>query len=206
MINTIPTEIFCSRLEHSSPSPGRRSGCAPARDVPAPHSNGRGDGGSGLEGVLDANAARKVEKALAYMMAHQRKPIRISALGALSAVSTSYFYHLFKLATGRTPNDFLIRSRMRRACELLLDPALSIKEVADASGYNDPLYFSRVFRSVYGLPPRGYRILMAGRASAGSKLPFVSCEARTCGNLAGPMREGRPTAAPALKAWAEKQI
>jgi AraC-like DNA-binding protein len=100
---------------------------------------------------------------MAYMLAHLHKPIQISALGALSGVSTSYFYHLFKQATGKTPNNFLTRARMRRAGKLLLDPTLSVKEVADALGYNDPLYFSRVFKSAHGLSPRGYRIRLLSK-------------------------------------------
>jgi hypothetical protein len=68
---------------------------------------------------------------------------------------------LFKLATGYTPNDFLIRIRIHRACELLRETDLSIKEISAALGYDDQFYFSRVFKSVSLVSPREYRIMTA---------------------------------------------
>jgi AraC-like DNA-binding protein len=102
-------------------------------------------------------AARKIEPSLQHMLQHLTEPLRISKLSALSGVSTSYFFSLFKCATGRAPIDFFIRLRIQRACELLRDRKLSIKEVATALGYDDPFYFSRLFKSVIGVAPRGYR-------------------------------------------------
>ena len=46
---------------------------------------------------------------------------------------------------------------MRRACELLRNENLSVKEVAALLGYSDPYYFSRLFKSVIGVAPRSYR-------------------------------------------------
>lgn len=100
--------------------------------------------------------------AMAYMLQNLDKPIQMPALASLTEVSMSHFYQLFKLTTGYTPNDFLIRARIRRACELLRGTHLSVKEVAAALGYNDPLYFSRVFKSVNGVSPGEYRVMTAG--------------------------------------------
>jgi len=96
--------------------------------------------------------------------AHGRmeKPIRIPALGKIAGMSASHFYPLFKAATGCTPNDYFIRTRMRRACELLRGTQLSVKEVAAALGYDDPYYFSRLFKSVNGVPPREFRLATKG--------------------------------------------
>jgi AraC-like DNA-binding protein len=52
---------------------------------------------------------------------------------------------------------FFIRFRMRRACRLLDTKRYSVKEVAAALGYEDPFYFSRVFKSVNGMAPSDYR-------------------------------------------------
>jgi len=199
MINTIQTGTISSRVEHlgSSPEPGE--GRVPAVNIVAPQNQGE-PGREWAPGTIrDYDAARKVEKALAYMLAHPHQPVRISALGALSGVSTSYFYHLFKLATGSTPNDFLIRARMRRACKLLLNPALSVKEIAHLLGYNDPLYFSRVFKSVSGLPPRSYRSLMMERECATPRGVMTPSATWTFGTILNRTREGSPTAEPTLK-------
>ncbi|HXR07467.1 MAG TPA: helix-turn-helix domain-containing protein, partial [Candidatus Acidoferrum sp.] len=51
-----------------------------------------------------------------------------------------------------------IRLRMRQACRLLAATSMSVKEVAAVLGYDDPFYFSRLFKSVNGTPPTDYRL------------------------------------------------
>ena len=108
------------------------------------------------------DSIRRIEISLSYMLQNLDKPIHISTLGKLAGVSTSYFSYLFKCATGDSPNHFLIRVRMRRGCELLRETDLSVKEVAGLLGYLDPLYFSRVFKLVIGIPPTKYRVMTSG--------------------------------------------
>jgi AraC-like DNA-binding protein len=103
------------------------------------------------------SAARRVEPAINHMLAHLNQPLRISSLSRVSGVSNSHFFMLFKSATGRSPNQFLIQLRMRRACELLSNEGASVKEVAHVMGYDDPFYFSRIFKLVTGLSPMNYR-------------------------------------------------
>src|SRR5215831_1383745 len=74
-------------------------------------------------------AEQKIERCLLYMMQNLNARITISALSSQAGVSASYFYSLFRRATGYSPGDFLIRARMRRACELLRDTSLKVKEV-----------------------------------------------------------------------------
>jgi transcriptional regulator GlxA family with amidase domain len=100
--------------------------------------------------------------AVAYMLQNLDKPIQMPALATLTEVSMSQFYHLFKLATDCTPNNFLIRARIRRACKLLRGTDLNVKEVAAALGYSDQFYFSRMFKSIHGVSPREYRVKTAG--------------------------------------------
>jgi len=95
------------------------------------------------------------------MKQHLDKPIQVSTLTTLAGVSPSYFFALFKRATGQTPIDFFIHLRMRRACELLETTSLSVKEVAASLGYDDQFYFSRVFKSVNHVAPSAYRIRLA---------------------------------------------
>jgi AraC-like DNA-binding protein len=46
---------------------------------------------------------------------------------------------------------------MNYAARLLETTSLNVKEIADVLGYDDPFYFSRLFKSVNGLAPREYR-------------------------------------------------
>lgn len=94
---------------------------------------------------------------LEYMSAHFQRPLRVSMLSSMAGLSESRFYELFRTATGCPPIHWLIRTRMRRAARLLECTSLPVKAIADQVGYEDPFYFSRMFKSVQGISPSGYR-------------------------------------------------
>ena len=83
-------------------------------------------------------------------------------LSAMAGLSVSHYSAVFKRQTGYAPMDYFIRLRMHQACQLLDTTELSVKEVADRLGYEDPLYFSRVFKSLHDLSPSEYRTLRKG--------------------------------------------
>ena len=95
-----------------------------------------------------------MEPVFNYMMQNVHMPVKVSTLSAIAGVSNSHFFPLFKRATGLSPIEFFIRLRMRRACDLLGNQDLRIKQIADLLGYNDCFYFSRVFKLVTGVAPR----------------------------------------------------
>src|ERR1041385_2597899 len=102
-------------------------------------------------------AVQRVQPSINYMLRNLDQPLRVSTLSAVVGISTPHFFSLFRSATGYTPIDFLNRLRIERACELLGNRNLRIKEIADSLGYRDQFYFSRVFKSVIGVAPRVYR-------------------------------------------------
>lgn len=112
---------------------------------------------SKLTGGSQMRAAQRMEGCLRYMIQHLNRPMKVSVLSAMTGLSESSFFSAFKAATGLTPLDFFTRARMHRAGELLLGTSLQINEVAVLVGYEDQFYFSRVFKSVHGVPPRDYR-------------------------------------------------
>jgi two-component system response regulator YesN len=71
--------------------------------------------------------------------------------------SPSHFCTIFGEATGQTFKEYLTDVRMRRARELLRTTHLRSAEVSTQVGYNDPHYFSLVFRKCTGLSPRDFR-------------------------------------------------
>ena len=97
------------------------------------------------------NAARRIEPSLRHLLLHLNQPMKVPALSAMAGLSQSSFFALFKSATGRTPLEFFIHARMQRARQLLNGTMLPIKEIAARLGYEDPFYFSRLFKSVVGL-------------------------------------------------------
>lgn len=71
--------------------------------------------------------------------------------------SKSHFIRKFKQAIGCTPWAFLIMRKMDKARELLLDTRYSVNDVAHLLGFDDPNYFSRVFKKTTGVSPTQFR-------------------------------------------------
>jgi transcriptional regulator GlxA family with amidase domain len=63
----------------------------------------------------------------------------------------------FKIATGKTPGEYLNEVRMNFACDLLKNTDLSILEIASFSGFSDNSWFSARFKQWSGSTPKAYR-------------------------------------------------
>lgn len=72
-------------------------------------------------------------------------------------LSTSRFTHVFADATGKSPKQYLIEIKIKKAMELLENTDLAISNIADITGFADSNYFSRVFKKFAGKTPREYR-------------------------------------------------
>ncbi len=79
--------------------------------------------------------------------------------------SVSHLHRLFKEALGTSPLRYAREHLMRQAKDALGNTALPCREIARRLGYDDPLYFSAVFKRVTGMSPREFRQgLAAARA------------------------------------------
>lgn len=83
--------------------------------------------------------------------------IRIEELCRIAGMSKSSFYRAFTEAYGISPGQLILEERIKYAKELLKENEISIKEVAYAAGFNDPNYFSRMFRKLEGKAPSMFR-------------------------------------------------
>jgi two-component system response regulator YesN len=83
----------------------------------------------------------------------------LNEVAAMVNLSPSHFSVVFGRETGESFKDYLTRVRIDRAKELLRTTNMKCSEVAFQSGYNDPHYFSYVFRKNTGLPPQQFRQL-----------------------------------------------
>ena len=110
----------------------------------------------------ESEAVRKIEQSITYMLRHLDESLQVATLAAQANISPSHFFALFKRQTGCAPIDCFIRLRMQHACRLLEETVLSVKEVAATLGYDDPFYFSRIFKSVIRVAPSEYRLLKNG--------------------------------------------
>jgi len=84
-------------------------------------------------------------------------PPSVVALAKQVGLSPNYLSNLFHRETGMTIRRFVETRRIEFARKLLLDPKLSVKQIAYASGFADPYHFSHAFRRVQGVSPTLYR-------------------------------------------------
>lgn len=110
----------------------------------------------------DLDTAQKVAESITYMKQHLDQHATAASFAALANLSESHYRSLFKRQIGYAPVDYFIRLRMHKACQLLDTTRLNVKQIASTVGYEDPLYFSRVFKSVMELTPTQYRLINKG--------------------------------------------
>lgn len=81
----------------------------------------------------------------------------IPQMATACGYSLDHFGRIFKKIMGCSPQDFLIKVRIARARQLLVESGMSIKEIAISVGYRSPYFFSRQFKETTGEPPTRFR-------------------------------------------------
>lgn len=84
-------------------------------------------------------------------------PVAVAELAKKYAMSEGKFSLLFKKVIGVSPYKYLSSIRLSYACYLLRSTSLTVAEIAYRSGYDDPLYFSKLFKKKYLSSPKEYR-------------------------------------------------
>jgi AraC-like DNA-binding protein len=103
------------------------------------------------------NAGDIITKTIMNMRDNLSGQLRIKDMAAIHQISVSHFTNLFRKATGMPPIDYFIHLKMQKACQLLYAPGVRVKTVANDLGYDDPHYFSRIFKKYIGTSPEEYR-------------------------------------------------
>jgi len=98
-----------------------------------------------------------VNSAAEYIKGHYAH-IRVSDIASYLGISRYYLSHIFKEKFHISPQEYLVKYRLEKGEELLRTTNLSIQEVSDKTGYENPLTFSKIFKKVYGLSPKNYRL------------------------------------------------
>ncbi|HWP52156.1 MAG TPA: response regulator [Clostridia bacterium] len=111
--------------------------------------------------AVNSRYAVMLQKALNYMRENYADPnLSLNTVALVANVSPTHFCAIFSHQMEKTFVEYLTELRMERARELLCCTDMRSREIAPAVGYNDPHYFSFLFKKMNGSSPRDYR---AGR-------------------------------------------
>jgi two-component system response regulator YesN len=103
-----------------------------------------------------------VPKAVAFLEKNHHTSLSLEDIAAHVHVSPFHFSRLFKQETGTTFLEYLTQIRITHAKILLRTTDISVTAVGNKVGYQDPNYFSRVFRKNEGITPSQYRRVFTG--------------------------------------------
>jgi AraC family transcriptional regulator, arabinose operon regulatory protein len=94
-----------------------------------------------------------VDQAIFFMLENLTKSLKIQDIANHVQLSESHLFKIFRNKTGASPFDYYINLKMQEAIRLLTNKSMRIKEVAFFLGYEDPFYFSRLFKKYIGKSP-----------------------------------------------------
>ncbi|SFL66337.1 two-component system, response regulator YesN [Paenibacillus sp. 1_12] len=98
-----------------------------------------------------------MERAVKYIEEHYNEACRLTDVAAHVHLNASYFSVLFKKTVGESFTRFVTRTRMDKAALLLRNTDMKIFEIACAVGFDEPNYFTNVFKQQYQMTPKEYR-------------------------------------------------
>lgn len=99
----------------------------------------------------------EMDQAVRYFHENYNKAISIEEYAGSQHMSVSWFIRNFKEYTSSTPAQYILSLRISNAQSLLESTSYNVTEIADIVGYDNPLYFSRLFRKQCGMSPSEFR-------------------------------------------------
>lgn len=92
-----------------------------------------------------------------FMNENLENKLTLNELASHFGYSESYLYRLFYKETKYAPMNYFLHLKIERACQLLRNTNMKINQVALKLGFEDPYYFSRIFKKIIGMSPKDYR-------------------------------------------------
>lgn len=98
-----------------------------------------------------------IKKSLHYVETNYANKLSIAEMAKSVGLNKNYFSAFFKENIGITPQQYIIKFRINKACELMKNKALTIGDISRSVGYEDTLGFSKIFKKEKGISPKKYR-------------------------------------------------
>ena len=86
-----------------------------------------------------------------------RSELSVEELSSELGMSRVHLYKKLVAITGKTPIEFIRVIRLKRAAQLLRESQQNVSEIAYQVGFNNPKYFSKYFKDMYGVLPSTYQ-------------------------------------------------
>jgi AraC-like DNA-binding protein len=108
-----------------------------------------------LDGTEEHQEA--MSRAVSYILAHYREPIRLCELLRLTSMSRATFARQFRRHAGKSYSSFVNHVRLSAVCRALAETFEPISAIALTHGFSQLSFFNRLFHRQHGLTPSGYR-------------------------------------------------
>ncbi len=105
----------------------------------------------------DQKNLQAIQKAADYIKQNYEKKVTIDEIAQVVYLSPCYLSRIFKQSLGCTLMEYLTQIRVEKAKMLLRNPKYNIMQVAEGSGFEDPGYFTRVFKKIEGITPSRFK-------------------------------------------------
>src|SRR5260370_30062975 len=99
----------------------------------------------------------RLKRALDYIEANVTRPIYLAEISNAAGLTRMHFAAQFRAATGCSPSNYILRRKVAHSQQLLLDPHLSIADVAATMGFSTQAHYSVVFKRIVGKTPARWR-------------------------------------------------
>jgi AraC-like DNA-binding protein len=144
------------RLTRLLDTPGGRKILAPLITREIVYRLLAGGEGARLGHLLAASGGdtHRISRAIGRLREHYNEPLKIEDIARELGMSVSGFHHHFKSVTSMSPLQFQKQIRLQEARRLMLGEALDAASAGFRVGYEDPSYFSREYKKLFGAPPQ----------------------------------------------------
>ena len=107
--------------------------------------------------VVGGLPPRRLQRVFSHIRENIARDLSVTELAQVVGMSQYYFSKLFKMSTGTTPHQYVMRQRVERAQELLRETQTPLAQVATQVGFETQSHFTSVFRRLVGATPKHYR-------------------------------------------------
>jgi AraC-like DNA-binding protein len=115
----------------------------------------------------------RISRAIGHLREHYNEQLKIEEIARQCGMSVSGLHHHFKSVTAMSPLQFQKQVRLQEARRLMLGEDLDAASAGHRVGYEDPSYFSRDYKMLFGAPPQRDIARMRGSLELGGTPPRV---------------------------------